>query len=74
MACLNARITLTRLVDWADHALAEEDVVSDDAEAISASLARLGLADVRAFGLTWQKIDSMLASLGYHARVQALPA
>lgn len=70
---LNARIPLPRLVEWAEQALAEEAVAPQDAEVISASLARLGLADVRAFGLTWQDIDATLAALGYQAQVLVEP-
>lgn len=74
LAYLNSRISLSRLVEWAEHALAEEDLAPYEAEVISDSLARLGLADVRAFGLTWQEIDAMLAALGYQAQVRAEPA
>lgn len=71
---LNSRISLPRLVEWVEQALAEEDVAPQDAEVISASLARLGLADVRAFGLTWQDIDATLTALGYQAQVMVEPA
>lgn len=74
VAYLNSRISLSRLVEWAERALAEEDIPPEDAEVVSASLARLGLADVRAFGLTWHDIDATLAALGYQALVQAEPA
>jgi hypothetical protein len=33
-------------------------------------LARLGLADVRAFGLTWDDCEELLRELGYSARVE----
>ncbi len=70
---LNGQISLTKLVDWAENALAEAEVAPPDAEAISSVLARLGLADVRAFGLTWEDAQEILASLGYHAQVMAVP-
>jgi len=74
MSYLNSGISLPRLVEWSEQALAEEEVAPKDAEVISASLARLGLADVRAFGLTWQDIDATLAALGYQAQVLVEPA
>ena len=36
--------------------------------AIRDAVARLGLADVRAFGLTWADCQSILKQLGYNAR------
>jgi len=71
---LNGRISLAELVDWAEKALAEAEVAPEDAEVISSALARLGLADVRAFGLTWEDAQEILASLGYRTYVEARPA
>jgi len=39
-------------------------------DAIRDAVARLGLADVRAFGLTWEECESLLKQLGYNARVE----
>jgi len=71
---LNGQVSLARLVDWAEHTLCEGNVEARHAEAVSAALARLGLADVRAFGLNWEDTQEILASLGYHAQVVAVPA
>ena len=35
-------------------------------------VARLGLADVRAFGLTWEDCEELLKRLGYAAHVQIM--
>lgn len=32
-------------------------------------VARIGVADVRAFGLTWEDCERLLAKLGYSAQV-----
>jgi hypothetical protein len=32
-------------------------------------VARIGVADVRAFGLTWENCEQLLAQLGYSAQV-----
>jgi hypothetical protein len=32
-------------------------------------LARIGVADVRAFGLTWEDCEQLLSQLGYSAQV-----
>ena len=50
-AYLHHRITLEQLVDWAENALMEADFEEKDAEAIGGVISRLGVADVRAFGL-----------------------
>lgn len=41
-----------------------------DAAAISAVVSRLGVADVRAFGLTWADCEELLAQLGFSARIE----
>jgi hypothetical protein len=48
----------------------EGEFDEQDAAAISAVVARLGVADVRAFGLTWADCEELLAKLGFSARVE----
>jgi len=36
-------------------------------------VARLGVADVRAFGLTWEECEELIGQLGYHAEVRLCP-
>lgn len=45
-----------------------------DAATISAVVARLGVANVRAFGLTWSDCEELLAKLGFLARVEIVVA
>ncbi|MBI2150610.1 MAG: hypothetical protein HYU27_08395 [Acidobacteria bacterium] len=66
---LQHRITLTELVDWAERAMMEEDFDECDLEAIRDVTSRIGLADVREFGLTWEDCENYLARLGYRAKV-----
>jgi len=69
-AYLHHEMSLADLVDWAQMALMEgefEDVAHD---AIRDAVARLGLADVRAFGLTWEDCEAILKRLGYDARIE----
>jgi hypothetical protein len=51
-AYLQHRLLLAALVDWAENALLEGDFAETDAEVLTSVLGQLGLADVRAFGLT----------------------
>ena len=69
-AYLHHRITLDQLVDWAEKALMEAELDEKDAEVLSAVIARLGVADVRAFGLAWDDCEQLLQKLGFSARVQ----
>lgn len=67
---LHHRITQARLVDWAENALMEGELEEKDAALLSAAVARLGVSDVRAFGLTWADCEELLGRLGYSARVE----
>src|SRR5262245_16139954 len=73
-AYLHHRITLAELVAWAEQAMMEGDFGSRNVERIRDVVARLGLADVRAFGLTWEDCEQFLAQLGYAARVEVVEA
>jgi hypothetical protein len=73
-AYLQHRIALPQLVDWAEHAMMEGEFDASDAETISAIVSRLGVADVRAFGLTWADCEEMLAKLGFSARIEIVAA
>ncbi len=46
----------------------------NDAATLSRVIGRLGVADVRAFGLTWEACEELLGTLGYTARVEVVAA
>ena len=69
-AYLHHGITQAQLVDWAENALMEGEFAEEDAATISAVVSRLGVADVRAFGLTWEDCEKLLRQLGFSARVE----
>lgn len=73
-AYLQHRITLAQLVDWAENAMMEAEFDQKDAASISAVVARLGVADVRAFDLSWTDCENLLAQLGFSARVEIVAA
>lgn len=64
---LQARIALVNLVEWSERQIMEADFES---LAVRDAVARLGVADVRAFGLTWEDCQRLLGNLGYSARVE----
>ena len=68
------RITLEQLVDWAENALMDGEFAEEDAATIAAVVARLGVADVRAFGLTWEDCEELLRRLGFSTRIEIVHA
>ena len=73
-AYLQGNRTLTEVVSWAHEAFDTGEFDDVDLEVIRDVVARLGLADVAAFGLTWEDAVEMLARLGYRASVHIQPA
>jgi len=73
-AYLRHETSLAQLVDWAEGALLDGEIEEADAATISKVVARLGVADVRAFGLTWEDCEDLLRTLGYAARVEVVAA
>ena len=69
-AYLHHGITLAQLVDWAENALMEGEFDEQDAASITAVVSRIGVADVRAFGLTWEDCEDLLGQLGFSARIE----
>ena len=68
-AYLHHQINLGELVDWAEGLMMEADFDSPESRDATA---RLGVADVRAFGLTWEECEGLLRNLGYNARVEIM--
>ena len=73
-AYLRREIVLADLVDWAERVLMEQDFDAQDAAILSRVVARLGVSDVRAFGLTWEDCQQLLGELGFAARVEVVAA
>jgi hypothetical protein len=69
-AFLHHEISLAQLVDWAESALLDGEFADQDMEALRFVVSRLAVADVRAFGLTWEDCEALLQRLGYHTRVE----
>lgn len=67
-------MSLAELVDWAEWAMMEADFDEKHYDTTRAVVARLGLADVRAFSLSWSDCEDMLRQLGYRVQLQVLAA
>ncbi|HEY5040455.1 MAG TPA: hypothetical protein VIK53_00445 [Verrucomicrobiae bacterium] len=73
-AYLHHEISLAQLVDWSENALLDGELAERDAQTVSSVIARLGVADVRAFGLTWEDCEELLQKLGFAPRVEVVAA
>jgi hypothetical protein len=60
---------LAEIVAWAEEAMREGESDDQDFTSVRDVVARLGLADIAAFGLTWEEAVEMLSRLGYRATV-----
>ena len=66
---LRHRVTRADLVHWAECAMMEGEFEDRDFETLRDITSRIGLADVREFGLVWEDCEQYLARLGYQTRV-----
>ena len=73
-AYLHHGITVEQLVDWAENALMDGEFAEQDAATLAAVVGRLGVADVRAFGLTWEDCEQLLRRLGFSTRIEIVSA
>lgn len=64
---LRGQISLDDLVQWAEQQVMDGEFESATVRDVAA---RLGLADVRAFGLTWEDCQRLLHDLGFAAHVE----
>jgi hypothetical protein len=73
-AYLRHEITLEQLVAWSEDALMAGELAQPDSATLSAVIARLGVADMRTFGLTWEDSEQLLKQLGFSTRVEVVTA
>jgi hypothetical protein len=73
-AYLHHEISLHALVDWAQSAMMEDEFERISHDAIRDTVARLGLADVRTFELSWEDCETILKRLGYDIRIEIVAA
>jgi len=68
---LQHKTSLNDLVTWAENMLMDGDIQGEDPDVVRDILAKLGLADVKAFGLFWEDCNEFMRRLGYELRVDA---
>lgn len=67
---LQHKLTLSELVSWAENAQMEDDFDEKNYDIINEITGAIGLADVKAFGLTWEDCEKYLNQLGYKVKVE----
>ena len=73
-AYLHHEISIAQLVDWAERAMMDGEFAEREMGVLRSVVSRLGVADVRAFGLSWEDCETFLRQLGYAARVDVIAA
>ncbi len=71
-AYLHHEITLAQLVDWAEQSMMDGELAEGEAKTLAAVIGRLGVADVRTFGLAWEDCEDLLRQLGFSPRVEVV--
>jgi hypothetical protein len=71
---LHHEISPAQFVDWSEHALLDGELAGRDARTLSSVIARLGVADVRTFGLAWEDCEELLLKLGFAPRIEIVAA
>jgi hypothetical protein len=69
---INRQIDLVALVAWSEDMMQEGDLDGKDFALLRDILSRIGLADVREFGLSWDDCYGFLRKLGFDVKVQLL--
>jgi hypothetical protein len=71
---LRHEIRVADLVDWAEEAIRDGEFAATDGDELAAVVGRLGLADVKEFGLSWDDCEALLQRLGYTVKVEITAA
>lgn len=74
LSYLKRQISISELVDWAESSIMNKPFKAGEEKVLRDVLGRLGVADVKAMGLSWEDCDSMMRKLGYKIQVQAIAA
>jgi len=67
---INRQMNLSALVDWAEKMMLDADFEDNNFDVIRDVVSRIGLADVREFGLTWDDCYDFFHKLGYAVKVE----
>jgi hypothetical protein len=69
---LQHKINLNEIVHWAEEIMMEGEFDEKNFTVLRDITSQLGVADVRAFGLTWEDCEKYLNQLDYKVRVEVV--
>lgn len=72
IAYLYHELSLAELVAWAEQVMLDGEFADEKYETLRDIASRLGVADVKAFGLTWEDCEWFLSQLGYAVRLEVV--
>ncbi len=70
---LHHELELAELVDWAENIMMDGDFDEDNYNILRDIVSRLGVANVKTFGITWEECERFLNQLGYSVNIQVCP-
>jgi len=70
---LHHELELAGLVDWAEDIMMDGDFDKNNHEILRDIVSRLGVADVKTFGITWEECEKFFNQLGYSVNIQVCP-
>jgi hypothetical protein len=71
-AYLQHELSVEALVDWAEQVMLDGEFAEEEYETMRDIVSRLGVSDVKAFGLTWEDCEQFLGQLGYNVRIEVV--
>jgi hypothetical protein len=71
LSYLQHKTSLSDLASWTENAFMEGDIQGEEPEVVREILAKLGLADVKEFGLLWDDGYEYMQKLGYVLKIDA---
>jgi tellurite resistance protein len=69
---LQHELSVEALVDWAEQVMLDGEFAEEEYETMRDIVSRLGVSDVKAFGLTWEDCEQFLGQLGYNVRIEVI--
>lgn len=71
---MKRKVSLDELVDWAERAVMDGKFKSGEEKILRDVTGRIGVTDVKAFGLSWEDCYTLMKKLGYKISIHAKAA
>ncbi len=64
------KISLRSLVEWAEDSFMQAEFDEKDATILSDILSKIGVSNVKIFGIQWHEWNDFLSTLGYEVKIE----